>query len=98
MKLVEAVLTTDKVAGSTRRYQPTRKGQGICAGSDLEILFGMAQIAFSNDLFNLFLRGEVTDIPERIRERNRLRADSTFKRRLQTVESWKRYFREIFPS
>ena len=99
MKLAEE----EEVTGGTRatrgarRYRLTRKGQNICAEPDLEALFGMAQIAFSNDLFNLFLRGDAPDIPAEIRQRNALNADSTFRRRLQTVKSWKGYFREIFP-
>lgn len=100
MKLAEEEEVPDgaRAARGARRYQLTRKGLDICAEPDLEALFGMAQIAFSNDLFNLFLCRDAPDIPARIWQRNDLNANSTtFKRRLQTVESWKRYFREIFP-
>lgn len=97
MKLAEEVPDEAGTTGSACRYQLTRKGQSICAEPDLEALFDMAQIAFSNDLFNLFLHGDAPGIPARIRQRNDLNADSTFTRRLQTVKSWKRYFREIFP-
>ena len=98
MKLAEEEVTDGaRAARGARRYRLTRRGLDIGAESNLEALFSMAQIAFSNDLFNLFLRGDAPDIPAGIRRRNRLKADSTFRRRLQTVESWKRYFREIFP-
>ncbi len=97
MKLAEEAPDEARATGSACRYRLTRKGQRICAEPDLEALFDMAQIAFSNDLFNLFLRSDAPDIPAKIRHRNVLKADSTFTRRLQTVKSWKRYFREIFP-
>lgn len=97
MKLAEEAPGDTEATGSARRYRLTGEGQSICVEADLEALFRMAQIAFSNDLFNLFLHGDAPDIPVRIRERNGLITDSTFQRRLQTVKSWKRYFREIFP-
>ena len=97
MRLAEMVPEAARAAGRVRRWQLTEKGRSVCAGSDMEILFSLAEIAFSNDVFNLFLHKDAPDIPDRIRERNALNADTTFERRLQTVESWKRYFREIFP-
>ena len=97
MKLAERVSHGTEVESGIQRYRLTGKGRGICAETDLEIFFGMAKIAFSNDLFNLFLHRDQPDISARIRERNRLTTESTFARRLQTVRRWKEYFRDIFP-
>lgn len=64
MKLVEEVPTTDEAAGSTRRYQLTRKDEAFVPDPIWKFCPVWRIIAFSNNLFNLFLRGEVTDIPE----------------------------------
>ena len=91
MRLAEKAPSNVRTDGISHCYQLTETGRDICGRSDLEILFSLAEIAFSNDLFNLFLRGDPADIPDALRERNRMGADSTYRRRLQTVESWKRY-------
>jgi len=75
-------------------YKISDLGLGLGPKTNREILFGMAQIVFSNSLFNNFLKQR--DISQRAREENKLRADSTFERRLQTVKSWKSYFEKIF--
>jgi len=59
-----------------------------------EMLFEMAKIAFSNNLFNQFLQQDRPHIPSHIREENGLCKEKTFKRRVQTVQAWKKYFQQ----
>ena len=63
---------------------------------DTDIVFEMAKIVFSNDLFHKYLNSDNPHIPPPVRKRNGLETESTFKRRIQTVVSWKRYFRRLF--
>ncbi len=71
-------------------------GNELAGKPVMKMLLEMARIVFSNSLLNLYLHHEQPRIPDRVREENGLRADSTFERRLQTVRSWVNYFRKIF--
>ncbi len=67
-------------------------GKRLFALSEMRCLLEMAKIAFSNDIFNLFLNANEPVIDMALRRRNDLETDSTFTRRMQTVKSWKAYF------
>ena len=77
-------------------YKLSDLGSRLGKLSDIDIVFEMAKIVFSNDLFNKYLNSENPHIPNSIRRRNRLETESTFDRRTRTVISWKKYFRRLF--
>ena len=92
------VLRWLRVADYDRRKQAfmlTPRGNDIYARASIkESLFELAKIAVSNDVFNEMLRGGRGAVSETSRRRNRLIADCTFHRRLSTVDSWLKYFRQ----
>lgn len=82
--------------GTSRSYRLSDLGSRLGKYSDTDIVFEMAKIVFSNDLFNKYLNSENPYIPHSIRIRNRLETKSTFERRTRTIVSWKKYFRRLF--
>ncbi|MFW5886863.1 MAG: type II restriction enzyme [Bacteroidota bacterium] len=77
-------------------YRLSDIGQSLIPLSERERLFNMAVIIFSNEIFHNFLHENSPTISQEIRRRCRLETDSTFRRRVQTVKSWCRFFRERF--
>ncbi|MCY3852829.1 MAG: hypothetical protein OXG03_04565 [Gammaproteobacteria bacterium] len=76
----------------------TGLGSSLAKKPMKETLFEIAKIIFSNDFCRLFLHEEDPDFPEEILRNNRLnREKTTFGRRIETIKSWKRYFRNHFP-
>ena len=57
-------------------------------------VFQMASIAVSNELVHAILHKQ--SISDVVRYRQRLDADSTFYRRIQSIQSWLRYFEQLF--
>lgn len=93
MKVVEKIRNHDGV-----RYQLSVEGMRLAKKSEKEILFEMGKIIFSNDICNQFLFDENPDVTMESKKRNGLDdSGSTFDRRMRTIRSWRRYFREIFP-
>ena len=92
MRLVEV----EKSGRKNTTYRLSDLGSRLGKYSDTDVVFEMAKIVFSNDLFNKYLNSENPHIPSSIRRRNRLETESTFKRRTRTVVSWKKYFRRLF--
>lgn len=79
------------------RYLLTELGASLAKKPTKEILFEMAKIIFSNDLCHLFLFSDEPEIPESIENRNRLnRKKTTYRRRIKTIKSWKKYFQNMF--
>ncbi len=79
------------------KYRLTSEGARIAKKTEKGVLREMAKIVFSNDLCNRFVLNVDPDISKAIKSRNGLGgSDSTFRRRIQTIKSWKRYFQEIF--
>ena len=92
MRLVEV----KKGGKENRSYVLSDLGSRLGKYSNTDIVFEMAKIVFSNDLFNKYLNSDNPYIPSSIRIRNRLETESTFRRRTRTVLSWKKYFRRLF--
>ncbi len=82
--------------GENQSYSLTAKGKRLSTKFEVDVLYKMAQIVFSNDLCNGFLKSENPVVPIDIRRRNGLNAETTYERRLQTVRSWRKYFRKRF--
>ncbi len=92
MRLVEV-----EGMGENKICRLSGAGAELGKHSDTDIVFKMARIVFSNDLFNRYLRSDNPYVPHQIKVRNRLEtADSTYRRRVQTILSWKKYFRRLF--
>lgn len=72
-------------------YILTDKGVSLLGVNESMRLLKIAQIFFSNDIFNAFLNNEQPHISEALKKRNELYSDSTFIRRMSTVRSWKRF-------
>jgi hypothetical protein len=77
-------------------YKLTAEGLEVASMNEQQRLFHMACRAFSNEIFNAFLHSDNPHIPSGARTRNRLTAESTFDRRMQTVKAWKWYIFNFF--
>jgi hypothetical protein len=77
-------------------YKLTAEGLEVASMNEQQRLFHMACRAFSNEIFNAFLHSDNPHIPSGARTRNRLAAESTFDRRMQTVKAWKWYIFNFF--
>ena len=70
------------------------KGKEIMAiSSTATMLFEIAKIALSNDIFNQYVHAGPSGVTNEARYRNRLHSDSTFYRRLSTVKRWLDFFK-----
>lgn len=84
---------------STCIFKLTTRGRKLRSiVSNKETLFELARIVLSNDIFNEYLHGGRSAVTSRARRRNRLYANETYGRRLQTVRSWLTYFRNTLGS
>ena len=93
MGLVEEVSDSKET-----KYRLTSEGTRVAKKVGKEILCEMAKIVFSNDLCNRFVLNAYPDIQETIKNRNGLGGgESTFRRRMQTIRSWRKYFQDVFP-
>lgn len=73
-------------------YVLTDKGISLLSVNESMRLLKIAQIFFSNDIFNAFLNNDKPHISESIKKRNGFSSDSTtFGRRMSTVRSWKKF-------
>jgi hypothetical protein len=70
----------------------TELGEEITTYPEKLQVFKIAEIAFSNGIFNAFLNTDKPEISETLRQVNGLTTESTFKRRMKTVISWKKFF------
>lgn len=71
----------------------TTIGERLSKLSKEEILSELAEIIFSSKIFNDAYRNGISSVNERDFEKWRI-SGSTIKRRLQTVNSWIKYFKE----
>tara|TARA_Y100000031_G_scaffold84905_1_gene93428 strand:+ start:99049 stop:100305 length:1257 start_codon:yes stop_codon:yes gene_type:complete len=77
-------------------YSLTERGKRLINLSEKERIFEMAKIIFSNEVVNLFLNTDNPNIPKDLLIRNKINPEAdTFPRRMNTVKSWKRFFKEV---
>jgi hypothetical protein len=89
MKLIEE---SSKNSGC---YSLTKKGARIANLSESHIIQEMFKSIYSNDIFNGYTRNQYQnykEIPQDILKRNGLNAESTVKRRFQTVKMWHNFY------
>ncbi len=87
-------LRVAKYDANTQTFNLSPKGRRLRArGSNKETLFELARIVLANDIFNQCLHDGAVGVSSIARQRNRLEADSTFRRRLSTVSRWLTYFK-----
>ncbi len=81
---------------SKQTYVLSNQGRKLALiESKKEALFEMAKIAMTNDIFHEFYHYGRAGVSSKSRYRNRLHTDSTFWRRLGTVDSWLAYFQTV---
>ena len=91
-------LAEDVSDSKDTKYRLTLEGTRIAKKTEKGVFCEMAKIVFSNDLCNRFVLNSDPEIPKAIRNRNGLGGSgSTFRRRMQTIRSWRKYFQEVFP-
>lgn len=73
----------------------TPDGRTIAALSHAEKIKRMAEVIFSEPIFNHVLRHGITDVPPALFERWGCDSESTRHRRLQTVKAWVSYFESL---
>ena len=74
-------------------FELTNSGRLVQSMTHEEQVFELAKIAVSNDVFNNILRSGIVN--DNARYRNRLRADTTFHRRVHTAKAWLQYFERV---
>lgn len=88
-------LASSVKVGSERHLVLTKRGKSVLSlRSPSARLFEIAKYALSNDIFNQYIHSNESGVTNEARFRNRLRKDSTYYRRLKTVESWLNYFKQ----
>lgn len=87
----------ERISGSLKtEYQLTSTGLRIAKKPEIEIMYEMAKIIFSNELCNCFVHDHNPNIPQEMRARNGLgNSDKTFRRRMATIRRWRKYFQKI---
>lgn len=81
----------------SRAYKLSNLGRSLWnLQSNKAVLFEIAKIVLTNDIFNECFHGGHHAVSNRARYRNGLRTPSMFKRRMSTVRSWIKYFETEF--
>lgn len=73
----------------------TPEGRAIAAQPHAEKIRRMAEVIFSEPIFNHVLRHGIADVPPALFERWGCDSESTRHRRLQTVKAWASYFEAL---
>lgn len=73
----------------------TPNGRAIAAQTHAEKIRRMAEVIFSEPIFNHVLRHGIADVPPALFERWGCDSESTRHRRLQTVKAWVSYFEAL---
>lgn len=82
------------ICKENKLFIPTSLGKKLLDMSERKRIHTIASIAFSNNIFKQFYKHTKPNISSQDRKDNGLTTDSTFTRRCQTINSWKKYLKE----